>query len=56
METEAVPRFDGDKLDVVGEFFVKEGEEFLEEKGRGDHGGACVVSEAFAFVDLGTSA
>jgi hypothetical protein len=56
MKAKPIPRFDWDEVDMVGEFFVKEGKEFFEEKWGGDDGGAGVVSEAFAFVNLGTSA
>ena len=45
--SDSIEGFAGDDLDVVGGFFPCEGEEFVEEEGSGEDGGAGVVSESF---------
>ena len=54
--SDSVEGFARDDLDVVGGFFSCEGEEFVEEEGSGEDGGAGVVSESFVAEDGGTTA
>ena len=53
--SDSVEGFAGDDLDVVGGFFSCEGEEFVEEEGSGEDGGAGVVSESFVAEDGGAT-
>jgi len=54
--SDSVEGFAGDDLDVIGGFFSCEGEEFVEEKGSGEDGGAGIVSESFVAEDGGATA
>jgi len=54
--SDSVEGFARDDLDVVGGFFSCEGEEFIEEEGSGEDGGAGVVGESFVAEDGGTPA
>ena len=55
-ELEAIPRRQRDQLDVIGEAFAEEREQFFEQERRRDDRRAGVVSEARALIDLGASA
>ena len=54
--SDSIEGFAGDDLDVVGGFFACEGEEFVEEEGSGEDGGARVVGESFVAEDGGATA
>ena len=54
--SDSVEGFAGYDLDVVGGFFACEGEEFIEEEGSGEDGGASVVGESFVAEDGGAPA
>ena len=55
-ELEAIPRRQRDQLDVIGEAFAEEREQFFEQERRRDDRRAGVVPEALALIDLGASA
>jgi hypothetical protein len=52
----AIPWFDREEFDVVGAIFTEEGEEFVEEEGGGQDGGAGVIEKSVAAEDAGASA
>ena len=52
----AIPRFDRQKLDVVGTVFAEECEQFVEEKRRGQNGRSGIVQKSVATEDAGPSA
>jgi len=55
MPGDAIEGFAGDDAEVVGRFFARKGEKFVEEKGGGEDGGAGVVGESLIAKDGGTT-
>ena len=51
-EAEAVPRRERHQLNVVSKTFTEQRKQLVEQKRRGDHGGARVMAKALALKNL----